>query len=155
MKPILIFSTVVFFVSTARIPYSNKRSHDILYHLVCNFSSIQHVFYYPINDDGKVAEDLVFNPFQIHPGKLTQTAVEYMSPICTKFGTTENGINHEWFISSESFTKHQKVIIQYIYEIYRSLFYVFKFLLLIVYGIKKDVFLHLNRRTMATRRTKK
>ena len=113
MKPMLIFSTVIFLVSTARIPHSTVvKSDDILYHLVCNFSNIKYVFYYPINDDGKVAEDLVFNPFQIYPEQLTETAIEYMRPMCTKSGETKRGINHEWFISSENFTKPSKVIIK-------------------------------------------
>ena len=108
MKPMLIFSTVIFIASTAPIPHSTVESHDILYHLVCNFSSIKHVFYYPI-DDGKVAEDLVFNPFKIHPEKLTETAVEYMGPMCAKSGATKREVNHEWFISNENFINYSKV----------------------------------------------
>lgn len=111
IKFIMILSTGILLVSTARIPpnITTNSSNDILYHLVCNVSSIKHVFYYPI-EDGRVQDDLVFKPFQIYPDQLTETAIAYMTPMCTKLATKNNGgVNHEWFISSEKFRKPFKV----------------------------------------------
>ena len=111
IKFMMVFSTGILLVSTARIPNitTNNGSNDYLYHLVCNVSSIKHVFYYPI-EDGRVQDDLVFEPFQIYPYQLTATAIAYMTPMCTKLATKNNGkVNHEWFISSEKFRKPFKV----------------------------------------------
>ena len=110
IKYILILSTGILLVSTGKIPnITTKSSNDILYHLVCNVSSIKYVFYYPI-EDGRVEDDLVFKPFQIYPHQLTATAIAHMTPMCTKLAARNNGgVNHEWFISSEKFRKPFKV----------------------------------------------
>ena len=101
----MLLSTAVFFVSTAKISQISEESNDILYHLTCNYSSIKYVVYYPIRN-GRVTDDLIFNPFRLIPEQLTQTAVEYMTPMCTRLaGTSSDGVNHEWFISSENFSR--------------------------------------------------
>ena len=109
MRLVMIISTVVLLVSSARIPLIPEGdSNDSLYHLVCNESSILHVFHYPIKD-GRVTDDLVFHPFKLLPAYLTETAIDYMTPMCQRLSIETNGINHEWFISSEKFTKPFKV----------------------------------------------
>ena len=67
-----------------------------------------HVFHYPIKD-GRVTDDLVFHPFKLLPIYLTETAIDYMTPMCQRLSIETDGINHEWFISSEKFTKPFKV----------------------------------------------
>ena len=105
MRSVMIISTVVLLVSSARIPLIPEGdSNDSLYHLVCNESSILHVFHYPIKD-GRVTDDLVFHPFKLLPSYLTETAIDYMTPMCQRLSINTDGINHEWFISSEKFTK--------------------------------------------------
>ena len=105
MKLIMIISTAILLVSSARIPQITEgNSNDSLYHLVCNDSNILHVFHYPIKD-GRVTDDLVFHPFKIYPTHLTETAIDYMTPMCHRLSSNTEGINHEWFISSEKFTK--------------------------------------------------
>ena len=101
----MIVSTAILIVSSARIPQISKAaSDDSLYHLVCNDSNILHVFHYPIKD-GRVTDDLVFHPLKIYTSHLTETAIDYMTPMCQRLSINTDGINHEWFISSEKFTK--------------------------------------------------
>ena len=64
--------------------------------------------YYPIKD-GRGTDDLVFHPFKLLPAYLTETAIDYMTPMCQRLSIETDGINHEWFISSENFTKPFKV----------------------------------------------
>ena len=105
MKLAMIISTAILLVSSARIPQIPEGgSNDSLYHLVCNDSSILHVFHYPIKD-GRVTDDLVFHPFKLYPTHLTETAINYMTPMCQRLSIKTDGVNHEWFISSEKFTK--------------------------------------------------
>ena len=109
MRLVMMFSTVILLVSSARIPLIPEGgSNDSLYHLVCNESSILHVFHYPIKN-GRVTDDLVFHPFKLLPTYLTETAIDYMTPMCQRLSIETDGINHEWFISSENFTKPFKV----------------------------------------------
>ena len=109
----MIISTAILIVSSARIPQISKAdSDDSLYHLVCNDSNILHVFHYPIKD-GRVTDDLVFHPLKIYTSHLTETAIDYMTPMCQRLSINTDGINHEWFISSEKFTKPIQVNISY------------------------------------------
>ena len=110
LKFIITLSTGILFVTTARLPnITSDGNNDILYHLVCNDSSIKHVFYYPI-EEGRVQDELVFKPYLIYPHQLTDPAIVYMTPMCTKLAKQNNGgVNHEWFISSENFRKPFKV----------------------------------------------
>ena len=109
----LLYSTFIFLASTAKLPIITEGSNDTLYHLVCNRSNIQQVFYYPIIN-GRVAGDSVFNPLQIYLDQLTQTAIDYMTPMCARLNASSNEeTNHEWFISNETFSRPLLVRLQF------------------------------------------
>ena len=112
----LLYSTFIFLASTAKLPIITEGSNDTLYHLVCNRSSIQQVFYYPIIN-GRVAGDSVFNPLQIYLDQLTQAAVDYMTPMCARLTASSNEeTNHEWFISNETFSRPLLVRPQFYFD---------------------------------------
>lgn len=112
----LLYSTFIFLASTAKLPIITEGSNDTLYHLVCNRSNIQQVFYYPIIN-GRVAGDSVFNPLQIYLEQLTQAAVDYMTPMCARLNASSNEeTNHEWFISNETFSRPLLVRPQFYFD---------------------------------------
>ena len=112
----LLYSTFIFLASTAKLPFITEGSNDTLYHLVCNRSSIQQVFHYPIIN-GRVAGDSVFNPLQIYLDQLTQTAIDYMTPMCARLNASSNEeTNHEWFISNETFSRPLLVRPQFYFD---------------------------------------
>ena len=113
----LLYSTFIFLASTAKLPIITEGSNDtLLYHLVCNRSNIQQVFYYPIIN-GRVAGDSVFNPLQIYLDQLKQTAIDYMTPMCARLNASSNEeTNHEWFISNETFSRPLLVRLQFYFN---------------------------------------
>ena len=105
MKFISLLLVASLFVGTAKTCHILEGSNCFLYHLTCNYTSIKYVAYYPIRN-GRVSDHLILNPFRLILEKLTQTAVEFMTPICARLADIgTDGANHEWFISSENFRR--------------------------------------------------